>query len=426
MKLQITLLASTLMLSLPIMAKNDLLSETRAIADEAIPAVSSHAYDLLKKQSLEQLRNTLKGDAATLVRYQFEDSEQNGFLADKKWLNVSGYDFQVEVNQKAGIDLLSSFNTLPKKVVQEDLDIATTINHDAGNTSRNNALVDAEGVSYLYFISDALGPRLGKAFLSAYDKGELGKAAALIKASEVGTRAAKKYFNRLRPYQTQGNVINLVPDDVVVKDNKPYTTDGSSFPSGHTNTGYTDALLMAEMIPERFDALVIRGAFYGYSRIVLGVHYPLDVIGGRMLAQRNVAQYLNDTKYRELFNEARDQLRIALENECGTTLDVCAKVPAKDDPYHASAMRDFYRFTMNYGLPQKKDEKWPLKVPEGAEVLLERALPNLSAAQRRNLMVKTALPAGYPLSGETEEQQFWQRLNLPAAYQMGKLAGNSH
>jgi membrane-associated phospholipid phosphatase len=54
---------------------------------------------------------------------------------------------------------------------------------------------------------------------------------------------------------------------------------------------------MAEMIPERFDALVTRGARYGYSRIVLA-YYPLDVMGSRMVAQRNVAHYLNDAKYR--------------------------------------------------------------------------------------------------------------------------------
>jgi hypothetical protein len=34
-------------------------------------------------------------------------------------------------------------------------------------------------------------------------------------------------------------------------------------------------------------------------------------------------------------------------------------------------------------------------------------------------MVKTALPAGYPLSGVTPEQQFWQRVDLPAAYVAG-------
>jgi hypothetical protein len=81
-------------------------------------------------------------------------------------------------------------------------------------------------------------------------------------------------------------------------------------------------------------------------------------------------------------------------------------------------MRDFYRFTMTYNLPQQKGAEKKLKVPEGADVLLEAALPNLSASQRRALMLKTAIPAGYPLSGDNDEQSFWQRLNLSAAYEM--------
>lgn len=57
-------------------------------------------------------------------------------------------------------------------------------------------------------------------------------------------------------------------------------------------------------------------------------------------------------------------------------------------------------------------------------MLLEDALPHLSAAQRRALMVNTALPAGYPLSGATPEQQFWQRLNLSAAWRWRKKGIN--
>lgn len=422
MKLQISLLASALILALPVLAKDIPLNQAAAIANSVTPAAASPAFDALENQSLAQLRNALKGDAPTLTRDRLKHARQSKIQADKAWLKASGYDFQVKANQQAGIALLSAFSTLPKTVIQQNLETVTAINRDAVQTTRHQALADAEGISYLYFLSDAMGPRLGKAFLSAYDKGELSKAAALIKASEVSTGAAKKHFNNPRPFLIQGNTIHLVPDDVVVKDNKPYTADGGSFPSGHTNTGYTDALLMAEMIPERFDALVTRGARYGYSRIVLGVHYPLDVMGSRMVAQRNVAHYLNDAKYRALFNEARDQLRTALAKECGMTLAECAKAPAKDDPYRDPAMRDFYRFTMTYDLPQQKGEKPRLKVPEGAEVLLESALPTLSAAQRRALMVKTALPAGYPLSGETSDQQFWQRLNLPAAYEMAVSA----
>ncbi|SUG52821.1 phosphatase [Salmonella enterica subsp. arizonae] len=147
---------------------------------------------------------------------------------------------------------------------------------------------------------------------------------------------------------------------------------------------------MAEMLPERFDALVIRGARYGYSRLVLGVHYPLDVIGARMVAQRNVAHYLNDPHYRTLFNEARIQLREALMKECGTTIVECAASTEKEDPYRDPAMHTFYRFTMTYNLPQQKSEHQPLKVPKGADVLLQAALPNFSTAQRQALMEETA------------------------------------
>ena len=412
--------AVALLLAQPVLAKDIPLNRAAALANSVTPAASSQAYDDLEQQALAQLRHALQGNAATLTRDRLAHTKQNQTQADTAWLKASGYDFQTRANQQAGIALLSAFSTLPETVVKQNLATVTAINRDAVQTTRRQALADAEGISYLYFLSDALGPRLGKAFLTAYDQGALGKAAALIKASEVSTGEAKKHFNNPRPFLVQGNTIHLVPDDVVVKDNQPYTADGGSFPSGHTNTGYTDALLLAAMIPERYDALVARGARYGYSRIVLGVHYPLDVIGSRMVAERNVAHYLNDPHYRVLFNEARDQLRAALAKACGTSLAECAKSSVKDDPWRDPAMRDFSRFTMTYDLPQQKGPQPRLQVPEGAEVLLEDALPHLSAAQRRALMVNTALPAGYPLSGTTPEQQFWQRLNLSAAWEMAQ------
>lgn len=422
MKARMTLLTASLLLAHQAMAKDLPLTAARDIANTTTPASVSQAFDSLESQSLSALRDALKGDGAEVERGQLEKAAQSAKQADTAWLKASGYDFKVKDNQKAGIELLSAFSKLPAPVLDQNLKTVETINLDATQGLRHQALADAEGISYLYFLSDALGPRLGKAFIAAYDKGELSKAAALIKTSEVSTGAAKKHFDYKRPFLIQGNTIHQVPDDVVVKDNKPYSADGGSFPSGHTNTGYTDSLLMAEMIPERFDSLVERGARYGYSRIVLGVHYPLDVMGSRMVAQRNVAHYLNDPAYRKLFNEARDQLRTALEKECGTSLAECARTAGKDDPYRDPAMREFYRFTMTYDLPQQKGNVQPLKVPEGAEVLLEAALPHLSASARRDLMVKTALPGGYPLSGETADQNFWQRLNLPEAYAMAHKA----
>ncbi|PLK59784.1 phosphatase PAP2 family protein [Klebsiella quasipneumoniae] len=395
--------AAALLLAQPVLAKDIPLNKAAALANSVTPAASSQAYDDLEQQALAQLRHALQGDAATLTRDRLAHTKQNKTQADTAWLKASGYDFQTRANQQADIALLSAFSSLPETVVKQNLATVTAINRDAVQTTRRQALADAQGISYLYFLSDALG-----------------KAAALIKASEVSTGEAKKHFHNPRPFLVQGNTIHLVPDDVVVKDNQPYTADGGSFPSGHTNTGYTDALLLAAMIPERYDALVARGARYGYSRIVLGVHYPLDVIGSRMVAERNVAHYLNDPRYRVLFNEARDQLRAALAKACGTSLAECAKSSVKDDPWRDPAMHDFTRFAMTYDLPRQKGPQPRLQAPEGAEVLLEAALPQLSAAQRRALMVNTALPAGYPLSGATPEQQFWQRLNLSAAWEMAQ------
>ncbi|WAT01627.1 acid phosphatase [Rouxiella chamberiensis] len=418
MKIRLTLIAMTLLMAQQAQALS--LPQAATLANGTSAAAESQPFDALETQIVQAEIASLKGDAASLQREQLEKAKQTDKQADRAWLKASGYDFQTKANQQAGIALLSGFSTLPDSVLKANMQTVTDINRDAMQGTRQKALADAEGQSYLYFLADALGPRLGKAFLSAYDKGEIGKAAALIKASEVSTSAAKKHFNYSRPFLIKGNSIHLVPDDTVVKDNQPYTADGGSFPSGHTNTGYTDALLLAQMIPERYDALVERGARYGYSRIVLGVHYPLDIMGSRMLAQRNVAHYLNDPRYQALFKEASDQLRAALEKECGTSLAECAKSAGKDDPYRAANIEDFYRFAMNYNLPKQPEKAERITVPEGAEVLLQTALPNLSAAKRRQLMIDSAGPAGYPLSGSTPEQAFWQRLDLPAAFAMAK------
>lgn len=417
MKTRFTLIATVLLLAQQAHAVS--LPDAAALAGLTSTG-SSSAYSDLEQHALQAERHTLQGDSRSLTREQLEKAKQTSKQADKQWLKNSGYDFKSKQNQQAGIALLSGFSALPDSVLDASRATVSDINLNATQNVRHQALADAEAISSLYFLSDALGPRLGKAFLAAYDKGEISKAAALIKASEVSTSAAKKHFNYPRPFLPAGNTIHLVPDDVVIKDNVRYTADGGSFPSGHTNTGYTDALLLAEMLPERFEALVTRGARYGYSRLVLGVHYPLDVMGSRMVAERNVANYLNDARYQALFSEARDQLRSALEKECGTRLAECARGNGMDDPYSTPAMKQFYRFSMSYNLPKANVKNTPVNVPQGAEILLKTALPHLSDGQIRSAMVKTALPNGYPLSGNNAEQSFWQRVDLNAAFALAK------
>lgn len=422
MRYRYSLLAAALMLSQLAQAKTatPAFESIHALVDSTTPASDSPDFVTFDAAIQQSLIAALKGDAATLTRDRLEESKQSKKLADKKWLKESGYDFMKKENQQAGIALLSAFPALPKSAIEASLKTVENINLNATQGQRTQALIDAEGQDHLFFLADALGPRLGQAFLNAYTRGEIGKAAALIKASEVSTSAAKKHFNNPRPFLIDGNTIHFVPDTAIVKDSQPYRASEGSYPSGHTNTAYTDALLLGEMLPERFVPLIDRAARYGYSRMVLGVHYPIDLIGSRMVAQRNVAHYLNDATWRGLFIEARNQLRQALEKECGTSLEVCARPAGAADPYTSPEMRTFYRFTMTYTLPQQKVAYSPVVVPEGAEVLLKGPLPNLTDAQRRQLMVSTALAGGYPLSGTTPEQNFWQRLNLHDAVTAAK------
>ena len=57
-----------------------------------------------------------------------------------------------------------------------------------------------------------------------------------------------------------------------------------SYPSGHTTYGYTGGLILAMLVPERYQQMITRGAEYGNDRIIVGAHYAMDVIGGRTLA----------------------------------------------------------------------------------------------------------------------------------------------
>ncbi|WP_350313713.1 phosphatase PAP2 family protein [Dickeya fangzhongdai] len=391
------------------------LLQTATEASNSAPVIE------MQQQVQQYLQKALLGTAPKLTRAVLDKAPDQGEpQGDMKWLKATGYVFNPKDQQQASVKLLEGFRTLPAPVLQKNLATVERINLESTLPLRQKALIDAENTRYLYALAEALGPKLGKAFLDVYQKGEIGKAAALIKATNVSTSAAKNAFNYPRPFKQPGNNIHLVPDTAVVADNARYTASGGSFPSGHTNGGYNDALLLAQMLPERFVPLIDRAASYGYSRLVLGVHYPLDVIGGRMAAERSVAHFLNDPKYRVLFNDAKTQLRAALEKACGTSLAECAKPQGKNDPYTDPAMKSFYRYTMTYNLPSAKVKAQPVKVPEGAEVLLEGPLPQLSAAQRRALMVKTAIADGYPLSAGGVDANFWQRLNLHDAVEAAK------
>jgi len=56
-----------------------------------------------------------------------------------------------------------------------------------------------------------------------------------------------------------------------------------AFPSGHTSTAFACATVLAWASPRLRIPVFVLAAAIGWSRVYVGVHWPLDVLGGALL-----------------------------------------------------------------------------------------------------------------------------------------------
>ncbi len=189
--------------------------------------------------------------------------------------------------------------------------------------------------------------------------------------------------------------------------------DDAGYPSGHTNAIHLACLALAYAVPERFQELVARAYDLSDTRIVAGMHSPVDVIGGRIMATALAAATLADPENAALKANAREQALKYFTTKTGTTADTLfARAHTGADEYaDRRANAAMVAHCATYGLPSRA-VGIPMRVPKGAEVLLETRLPYLEAAQRREVLRTTAFPAGHAL---LDGPELWGRLNLFAA-----------
>ena len=183
-------------------------------------------------------------------------------------------------------------------------------------------------------------------------------------------------------YDTAYGVSNATPGQNPFGDSRPYQvapklltqydpnynavlSTNSSFPSGHTNYGFTDSVLLAMIVPQEYQSLLSRAAEYGNSRIVLGAHYPLDIIASRAFSAEQLAQAFTNPSYvnnaaqtgfalnlPSLFKAANTELNGYLQANCGAAVTVCAASPANANALSPSAANAAtYAAELTYGLP---------------------------------------------------------------------------
>ena len=117
----------------------------------------------------------------------------------------------------------------------------------------------------------------------------------------AATRAAKKHHQRRRPFMVN-NEPTCTPDD------EEGLRKNGSYPSGHTSIGWAWALILAEIVPDRADAIIARGRNYGESRLVCNVHWQSDILEGRFMGAAAVARLHDNAAFQSDLLKARKEI----------------------------------------------------------------------------------------------------------------------
>jgi hypothetical protein len=250
-----------------------------------------------------------------------------------------------------------------------------------------------------------------------------------------------------RPFQTEPTVTRIIgrdylnaPADNYVYNHGPVMnlTNSPSYPSGHTTYGYTGSLILAILVPERYQEMITRGAEYGNDRIIVGAHYVMDVLGGRALALYDVAHLLaNDPAYvgqsvrgsttikdfQNAVKTARAEVDATLQAACGKTVETCAHEDTSRFS-NPEANQTFYAATQTYNLPVVYPKNAGVledvsRLAPEAGYLLTAAIPSLTLERADRILTETEGPGGGFLD-DGSSFGVYSRLDLYAAYGLAR------
>jgi acid phosphatase (class A) len=139
-------------------------------------------------------------------------------------------------------------------------------------------------------------PAIGSGFQS--DK--LPKTTALFSKVMAETKAVtdvgKKHWKRPRPYEVDPKLL----------EGEKETSFG--YPSGHSTRATVMAILLADLYPDKRDAILAIGRQIGWDRVATGRHYETDVFAGRVLGQAIVRELYNSPTFELDFAAAKAEI----------------------------------------------------------------------------------------------------------------------
>ncbi|MDK2769890.1 MAG: phosphatase PAP2 family protein [Sphingomonas sp.] len=135
------------------------------------------------------------------------------------------------------------------------------------------------------------------------------KLAELVRRASLDTvgqtSLAKGVFARARPFLIdRGPVCQPVQELLDRKHNRM----SYDYPSGHTTLGWTWALVLTAVMPERGQQILARGRAYGESRFVCGAHNKSAVEAGFQSASATMAIISSKSTYQSALAGAREEV----------------------------------------------------------------------------------------------------------------------
>jgi acid phosphatase (class A) len=119
------------------------------------------------------------------------------------------------------------------------------------------------------------------------------------------TNMAKDFYRRERPFTIDHGQVCQPPSELYDQKTHRMSFD---YPSGHTTYGWTIALVLSALAPDRAQQILERGRAYGESRFVCGAHNESAVEAGMLSASATMALVSAKPAYQADLAEARTEL----------------------------------------------------------------------------------------------------------------------
>ncbi len=123
--------------------------------------------------------------------------------------------------------------------------------------------------------------------------------AHLRKDESAADSPLKKIYRRPRPYQVDSTLHPVCP----------LNPEPTSYPSGHSLSGYLLAFTLVQLIPEKRQQILDRADEYVHNRLICGVHYASDTQASRMLAYAIFGSLAASHKFQQDLAAASEETR---------------------------------------------------------------------------------------------------------------------